>query len=91
MRVVRMSNNHFLDNLAQQPCDKINLELNPEAMWDVWQNLIMEIVDKHAPLKRKWVSKKHSPWITDDLMRKIHKWDYLKRKPTLENNVTIWQ
>ena len=85
------NNNHFLDDLAQQPWDKFNLELNPEAMWNVWKNLFMDIVDKRAPLKRKRVSKKHSPWITYDFTRKIHKLNYLKRTATLENDVTIWQ
>ena len=44
----------------------------------------MEIVDKHAPLKTKRISKKHSPWITYDLMCKIQKLNYFKKKPTLK-------
>ena len=51
----------------------------------------MEIVDKHAPLKRKWILKKHSPWITYDLMRKIYKRNYLKKKAIIENNATGWK
>ena len=51
----------------------------------------MEIIDKHAPLKSKRASKKNSPWITYELSRKIHKRNYLKRKATLNNDVTTWQ
>ena len=41
-------------------------------MKDVWKTLFMEIVDKHAPLITNPISKKHCPWITCDLMRKIY-------------------
>ena len=53
-------------------------------MWDAWKTLFMEIVDKHAPLKTKRISKKHSPWITYDLMWKIQKLNYFKKKAILK-------
>ena len=31
--------------------DLIILEPNPTAMWDAWETVFMEIVDKHARLK----------------------------------------
>ena len=38
------------NDLVRQPWDLISLEPNPNAMWDAWKTLFMEIVDKHAPL-----------------------------------------
>ena len=32
--------------------DLIILEPNPTAMWDAWETMFMEIVDKHARLKQ---------------------------------------
>ena len=49
-------------------------------MKDAWKTLFMEIVDKHALLITNPISKKHSPWITYDLMRKI---DNLQRFLTI--------
>ena len=49
----------------------------------------MEIVDKHSPFKTKRISKKHSPWITYDLMRKIR--NYLTEKKDIENNTASWE
>ena len=74
----------FLNDLVQQPWDLI--ESNPAALWDAWKTLFMKIVDKHAPLKTKQISKKHSPWISYDLMRKIYKRNYFKKKAIIENN-----
>ena len=49
----------------------ISFEPNPAAMWDTWKTLFIEIVDQHAPLKTKRISRKHSPWITYDLMHDL--------------------
>ena len=75
----KIDSDKFLNDLVQQPWDLISLELNPAAMWDAWKTLFMEIVDKHAPLETKRISKKHFPWITYDLMRKIYKGNYFKK------------
>ena len=31
--------------------DSVNAESNPGDMWEIWKKLLMEIIDKHAPLK----------------------------------------
>ena len=77
---------HFLDDVAQQPWNRVFSETNQEVMWDVWKNLFMEVVDKHAPLQNKQVSNKHSPWITHELTCKIYKWNYMKKVAIQENN-----
>ena len=50
----------------------------------------MELVDKHASLQSKLVSNKHSPWITHELTRKIHKRNYMKKIAIQENNTSAW-
>ena len=57
------NHHHFLNDVTQQPWNRVFSETNPETMWDVWKKLFMEVVDKHAPLQSKRVSNKHSPWI----------------------------
>ena len=54
------------------------------------KKLFMEVVDKHAPLQSKRVSNKHSPWITHELIRKIHKRNYMKKIAIQENNTSAW-
>ena len=76
----------FLNDLFQLPWDLISLEPNPNATGDALKTMFMETVDKHAPLKTKQISKMHSPWITHNLMGKIYKQNYLKKKAIIENN-----
>ena len=55
------------------------------------ENLLMEVVDKHAPLQNKRVSNKHSPWITYELTRKIYKRNFMKKIAGQENSATAWE
>ena len=51
----------------------------------------MSSIDKHAPLKHKRIGKKKSPWITSDLLQKMHKRDYVKKKAVQTNDQNYWR
>ena len=51
----------------------------------------MSSIDKHAPLKHKRIGKKKSPWITSDLLQKMHKRDYLKKNSVQTNDQNYWR
>ena len=59
-------------------------------MWEIWKCMLMETVEKHAPLKLRWIGNRKSPWITNDLRRKIFKRDYLKKKAVSINDPEAW-
>ena len=46
--------------------------------------MLMQSIDKHAPLKSKRVGNKKASWITDHLRREMHKRDFLKKKAMLD-------
>jgi hypothetical protein len=41
----------FLNKLEQKEWDNIYYSQDPNEMWHTWKNMLMEIIDKHAPLK----------------------------------------
>ena len=49
-------------------------------MWTEWKTKLLQIVDKHAPIRIKRVRSKNSPWITADLKERMHNPDTLKIK-----------
>ena len=57
----------FLNDLKQKEWSKIALYSDPNEMWDLWKQLLMSSIDKHAPVKHKRIGKKKSPWTTSDL------------------------
>jgi hypothetical protein len=44
------------------------------------ENMLMATIDKHAPLRSRRTRKRKSPWITNELKRRIYNRDYLKKK-----------
>ena len=60
-------------------------------MWIVWKDLFLSTLDKHAPIRTKRIStKKRSPWITHELIRKMHTRDYFKKRFVLTRNIEDW-
>jgi len=81
----------FLQDLAQKPWSTVSLHTNPDDMWLTWRSMFMESVDKFAPLKRKRTKHKKSPWITNDLLRQIHKRNYHKKLAVTTNDIAYWE
>ena len=50
----------------------------------------MSVIDKHAPLKKKRIGKRKSPWITSHVVQKIRERDYLKRQFDITRDDEIW-
>ena len=81
----------FLNDLKQKEWSKIALYSDPNEMWHLWKQLLMSSIDKHPPVKHKRIGKKKSPWITSDLLQKVHKRDYLKKKAVQTNDQNYWR
>ena len=45
---------------------------------DMWKDMLMQAIDKHAPLKTKRAGNKKSPWSTDHLRHEMHRRDFLR-------------
>ena len=74
----------FLRDLRMIDWNRVTTHNNPNEMWDFWKHLLASVIDKHAPFRTKRVKNKRSPWITNELLREIHKRDFLKRKLHLQ-------
>ena len=70
---------------------RVTTHNNPNEMWDFWKHLLASVIDKHAPLRTKRVKNKRSPWISNELLREIHKRDFLKKKAASTNDPSIWK
>ena len=80
---------HFLFEL--QSSINLNLEYwDPNDSWSVWKNTFLNIVNRHAPLKKRRVSSKRLPWITKDLITKKRQKAFLKKKAVLSGLEADW-
>ena len=69
--------NMFIKDLAEVPWETIAAFDKVDDMVQTWNDLFLEIVNKHAPIKTNRVKRKHQPeWLTSeilDLMRERDK------------------
>ena len=55
-----------------------------------FESLFLPICNKHAPLRRKRVRKQNSPWITNDIIKLMHKRDNVKKKAIASGSSQQW-
>lgn len=82
----------FLNDLNQQPWAEVcHNAADPNKMWQIWKSLLMETIDKHAPIRVKRVGKKNSPWVTGELRRLLFERDSLKKRAAKSGeNASMW-
>ena len=80
----------YLRDLQQKAWSDIETLNDPNDMWSTWKDMLMQSIDKHAPLKSKRVGNKKALWITDHLRREMLKGDFLKKKAMLDRKQSTW-
>ena len=81
----------FIEDLLKQPWEYIYFSAeNPNAMWEIWKKIFLDVLDKHAPLQHKKIRSKKAPWITNDIKNLMNTRDKFKRKAILTNNENDW-
>ena len=78
--------NKFISELMQQHWEYIYYcAEDPNAMWEIWKSIFLEMLDKHAPLQHKKLRSKKVPWITSSIKELLNRRDKLKRKAIFTN------
>ena len=70
---------NFLDDLSLLNWDVVLNYDDPNDMWRVWVDMLMGVVNKHAPIRETRIGKKRSPWITPNILQKCVHVIILKR------------
>ncbi len=63
---------------------------NPNTMWELWKELFLEVLNKHAPLQHKKTKSSKVAWITNSIKGLINTRDKLKRKAIITKLETDW-
>ena len=78
----------FIEELLKQHWEYVYFFADdPNAMWEIWKNLFLEVLDKHAPLQQKKIRSKKVPWITSDIKKLMNTRD---KKAILTNHENDW-
>jgi hypothetical protein len=66
----------FLEDLEQKQWDNICCSQDHNEIWEMWKNMLMATIEMHAPLRYRRTRKRKSPWITNELKRRIYNREY---------------
>ncbi|CAB3994041.1 Hypothetical predicted protein, partial [Paramuricea clavata] len=78
--------NNFLHDLKIQSWENVYFFAdNPNSMWQIWKELFLQVLDKHAPLQGKKIKSKKLPWITNHIKQK------LKRRAIVTKLESDWE
>ena len=83
---------NFLRDLSNQCWEYVYFYAdNTNDMWEIWKQLFLEVLNKHAPLQTKRIRSKNTPWVTNEIKNLINTRDSLKRKAVITKLETDWQ
>ena len=63
---------------------------DPNQLWSAWKCKFMEIIDRHAPIRRQKVRTKPVPWLTSRVKKLARDRDYLKSKAVRTDSISCW-
>ena len=81
----------FVDELLNQHWEYIYFfGEEPNSMWEIWKEIFLEVLNKHAPLQHKIIRSSKVPWITNKIKGLINTRGKLKRKAIITKLETDW-
>ena len=88
----KFSEEKFLHDLGTQSWEHVYFFAdNPSTILEIWKDLFLQVLDKHAPLQSKKIKSKRSPWISSDIRHLMTARDNLKRKAIITKFETDWE
>ena len=75
----------FRADLNRIPWDIIELEANPDNVWNSFKDLFMTTVDCNAPVVNRRVCGRSLPWVTPSIEDLMKKRDYYHKKAIKTN------
>ena len=88
MRKIDIEN--FVNELKDMSLDETLQETSTDKAYDIWVRKIRSLLDKHAPIKKKRVRQKKSPWMTSDIVDLIRERDKAKQSAKRINTDHEW-
>lgn len=81
----------FCNDIRNIDWSQVLQEVDPDLALEVFMNLFMPIVDKHAPLRRMTVRNIASPWLDAELKEYMRERDKLKSEAISSGDNALWE
>lgn len=81
----------FIHDLRKVHWDLMEISDDPNDMVNTWESLFLEVLDIHAPLRKRRVKNKPSPWLTPCIKKLMHKRDHLKKQAIKNGSKSFYE
>lgn len=69
-----------LEDIMNAPWQSIEQYSDVNAAWNYWKSILLEVLEKHAPVKTFRPQTHHLPWIDDEIRELMREHDWMYRK-----------
>ena len=80
----------YVNDLLDADWSNFFLSKKVDKAVDIFNQILLEIADKHAPVREHRIKGQNAPWITDDFLSAIRERDFLLKKATKFNRTEDW-
>ena len=76
--------------MSQLPWDIVYQFVDPNICWQVWKSLLLDALNRHAPICHKRIRNSSVPWINPQIKQLMRKRDYHKKQAIKHDSETQW-
>ena len=77
--------------MSQLPWEMVYQFGDPNLCWQVWKSLLLDALNRHAPLRHKRIRNNPVPWINPQIKELMRKRDYHKKKAIKYDSESQWE
>ena len=64
---------------------------DPNLCWQVWKDLFLQALDRHAPIQRRRLKSNPIPWLTPEIKKLMQVRDWHKKHAIKHNSSAHWE
>ena len=64
---------------------------DPEVAWGIWKYEILQVFEKHAPVKERRLKDRQNPWVDESIVKLMYERDYLHKTATQSKDADLWE
>ncbi|CAB4016621.1 Hypothetical predicted protein [Paramuricea clavata] len=83
--------NDFIRDVSQLPWEMVYQFGDPNLCWQVWKSLLLDALNRHAPLRHTRIRNNPVPWINPQIKELMRKRDYHKKKAIKYDSESQWE
>ena len=82
--------NQFILDVSLIPWELVYQHIDPNLCWQVWKDLFLQALDRHAPIQSRRLRSNPIPWITPEIKKLMQVRDWHKKRAIKHNSSAHW-